>query len=189
MTEATFFYLATIYLSSCFLSHLSGKAVEERKHEGLPRLNSDILMKTFLSSKYPVFRVPTITISVITEASARCLTRFPPTVQRLSLELLVICHVEGSGNVPGPFQIVAMKLQWHDKTTAGEPAANPWRFVSVLFFFWIGPLLVSFFFFVSAALLQAHVGFPRSAVSLLSSSALLILSSIIFWQWLNCFWL
>lgn len=186
-TEATFFYLATLFLPTSFLIHLSGKTVKGRKDGGFPRLNSDVLMRMFLSSNYPVLKVPTITIAVITEASARCHTRFPPTGQRWSLELLVICHVEGSGNVPGPFQIVAMKLQWHDKTVAGEPAVNPWRSVSVLFFFFsIGPLLFSFFFLcLSSSLLQAHVEFSP----LLSSSVLLILSSIISGLWQNCFWL
>lgn len=146
-----FFYLATIYLPSCFCIHLSGKTVQRRKHGGFPRLSSDILMRMFLWRKYQASRVPTITIAMITEASARCLTRFPPTGQWLSLELLVICHVEGSGIVPGPFQIVAMKLKWHDKTTAGEPMVNPWGSVSVFvfFFFLIGPLCAAFFFFVS----------------------------------------
>lgn len=145
-------------------------------------------MRVFLSSNYPVLKVPTITIAVITEASARCHTRFPPTGQRWSLELLVICHVEGSGNVPGPFQIVAMKLQWHDKTVAGEPAVNPWRSVSVFFFFFFGSdHFCSPFFFLclSSSLLQAHVEFSP----LLSSSVLLILSSIISGLWQNCFWL
>lgn len=181
-----FFYLATIYLPSCFCIHLSENTVEGRKHSGFPRLSSDILMRTFLWSKYQASRVPTITIAMITEASARCLTRFPPTGQWLSLELLVICHVEGSGIVPGPFQIVAMKLQWHDKTTAGEPLVYPWGSVSVFvfFFFLIGPLCTAFFFLLS--LLQAHVGFPSSAANLLSSCASLILSSIISRHWQNC---
>lgn len=155
-----FFYLATIYLPSCLCIHLSGKTVEGRKHGGFPRLSSDILMRTFLWSKYQASRVPTITIAMITEASARCLTCFPPTGQWLSLELLVICHVEGSGIVPGPFQIVAMKLQWHDKTTAGEPMVNPWGSVSVFvfFFFLIGPLCTAFFFL---CLSYRHMlGFP-----------------------------
>lgn len=176
-TEATFFYLATLFLPTSFLIHLSGKTVKGRKDGGFPRLNSDVLMRMFLSSNYPVLKVPTITIAV----SARCHTRFPPTGQRWSLELLVICHVEGSGNVPGPFQIVAMKLQWHDKTVAGEPAVNPWRSVSVFFFFFsIGPLLFSFFFSLSQQLSPTGTCwvFPSSLFICLVNSVIYHLRSV-----------
>lgn len=155
-----FFYLATIYLPSCFCIHLSGKTVKGRKHGGFPRLISDILMRTFLWSKYQASRVPTITIGMITEASACCLTRFPPTGQWLSLELLVICHVEGSGIVPGPFQIVAMKLQWHDKTTAGEPTVYPWGSVSVfVFYFFLNQTTLYCIFFLCLSY-RHMLGFP-----------------------------
>lgn len=150
-----FFYQTTIFLPLQFRILLLGRTVKGKTHKGLPWLSSDILMRTFLLSKNLVLKVPTI---MITEALARCLMSFPPTGQILSLELLVICHVEGSGKVPGPFQIVGMKLQWHDKTVAGEPAVNPWRSMSAFFFLFIRSLLFSFFpFFVSAALSYRHV--------------------------------
>lgn len=85
-----FFYLATIFLPSC--PHCW-------KHMGLARLNSDIL-RTFVLSKYPVLRVLTITIPMITGISP-----IPHTLPAYGQEIIpgIIGHLSRWGKWKCPW--------------------------------------------------------------------------------------
>lgn len=62
------------------------------------------------------------TISLITVASACCLTYFAPAGQRLNVKLLDICHIKESWNVPGSFETAwnEITMTWQNESRWGS---------------------------------------------------------------------
>lgn len=125
-----------------------------------------------------ILRVPTIH-HLITEASARCLTYIPPAGQRLTVDLLVICHVKESRNVPGPFQteVNEITMAWENdgRWADGESRKiREWLFLNRTTFVVSAPcpLQVYVFLFLTGARWVTPLGRASSLVICLVNSVI-----------------